>query len=206
MPRRATDDGPGSRTRGGKVYCAWQSLSDPGLEIVTLRRNRARLVAEGKALRVNAGLVSALTWRIECDQDWRTRALMIWPTGSDQPILAAECNGRGVWTVSRGRTEGRIAGCVDVHLAGGPFCHTLPIRRLALNVPGQEVRLRMALADPFACTIRPARRSYTLLEQADGGHLFRYRDLETDASNSLLVDDFGLVHHDESRFRMVWCA
>jgi uncharacterized protein len=206
MPPRATDDGPGSRTDGGKVYCAWQSLSDPGLEIVTLQRQRTRLIAEGKALRVNAGLVCALTWRIECDRDWRTRAMTVWPTGTDRPLLAVECDGRGVWKVSRGKLNGRIAGCVDIHVAGGPFCHTLPIRRLALSVPGQEVRLRMALADPFTCSIRPVRRSYTLLKETGGGHLFRYRDLDNEASSSLLVDDFGLVQHDEGHFRMVWCA
>jgi uncharacterized protein len=206
MPRRAADRNPASRQRGGKVYCAWQSLSDPGLEIVCLRREGPRLVAEGKALRIIAGVTSAHTWRIECDPDWRTRALTAWPTGVAEPVLAVECNGRGLWTVRRGHVEHQIAGCVDIHLAVGPFCHTLPIRRLGLGVVGEEVRVRVALADPLDGSIRPARRSYTLLRKLETGHLFSCRDLDDGANAELLVDEFGLVQDQAGRFRMIWCA
>lgn len=206
MPRRATDRDPAARQQGGKVYCAWQSLNDPGLEIVSLHRNGRRLVAEGKALRILSGLTSAITWRIECDPDWRTRIMTVWPTGMSEPLLDAACNGRGLWTVRRGHIEERIAGCVDVHLAAGPFCHTLPIRRLGLSVPGEEVRVRVALADPVSGSLRPARRSYTLIEEAGAGHLFLYRDLDSGASTELLVDDFGLVQDHAGLFRMIWCA
>jgi uncharacterized protein len=206
MPPRAADSKPGSPNKGGKVYCAWQSLNDPGLEIVTLSRNGPRLVAEGKALRILEGRSSAITWRIVCDPHWRTRALTISPAGVSQPFLAADCNGRGLWSVRRGRVEGRLAGCIDVQLAGGPFSHTLPIRRLGLSVPGEEVCVRMAFADPAHATLRPARRSYTLLEAVAGGHRFLYRDLETGDSRELLVDDFGLVQDHAGLFRMIWCA
>lgn len=188
------------------MYCAWQSLAEPGLEIVTLYRNGARLVAEGKALRILAGASRALTWRIECDPDWRTRALTVWPTGVDTPLLAAKSNGHGVWQVSQGQVAERIAGCIDIHLAGGPFSHTLPIRRLGLSVPGEEVRLRLALADPDDGSIRPARRSYTLLRKLESGHLYSCRDLDLGSSTELLVDDFGLVQDQSGQFRMIWCA
>lgn len=206
MPRRAKDRDPRAGQLGGKVYCAWQSLTDPGLEIVSLQRNGHRLVAEGKALRILSGLACAITWRIECDSDWRTRALTVWPTGVSEPLLAAECNGRGLWTVTRGRIQERIAGCVDVHLEGGPFCHTLPIRRLGLTVPGEEVRVRVALADPVSGALRPARHAYTLLAAAGTGHLFGFRDLDNGSSCQLLVDDFGLVQDRGGQFRMIWCA
>lgn len=206
MPPDARHRQPGPRQQGGRVYCAWQSLTDPGLEIVSLQRNGRRLVAEGKALRILSGLTSAITWRIECDPDWRTRALTVWPTGVSEPLLAAECNGRGLWTVGRGHIRDRITGCVDLHLADGPFCHTLPIRRLGINVLGQEVRVRVAFADAVSGSLRPARHAYTLLAAAGTGHLFGFRDLDSGTECELLVDDFGLVQDQPGRFRMIWCA
>jgi uncharacterized protein len=206
MPRHAADLDPHSRQQGGKVYCAWQSLGEPGLEIVSLRRDDSGLVAEGKALRVIQGLARAFTWRIDCDLDWRTRAVAVWPTGVTAPVLSAACNGRGLWHVTQGRNTDRIAGCVDVHLACGPFSHTLPIRRLRLGVPGEEVRVRVALADPIDCSVRPARRSYTLLQKVGAGQLFSCRDLDNGTVTELLVDEFGLVQDQAGMFRMIWCA
>jgi hypothetical protein len=206
MPRRATVRSKGSRRGRSEVHLAWQSLVEPGLEIVTLARDDDRLVADGRALRFSRGVAHAINWRIECDRDWRTRAATVWPTGGNEPLVATECNGRGLWTVRQGRTRDRIAGCVDVALAGGPYSHTLPIRRLELDVPGQEVRVRVALVDPVKRTLAPAHRSYTLLESLVAGRLFRYRDLDAGTTAELVVDDFGLVQDHPGQFRMVWCA
>lgn len=206
MPRRAKVRSKGSRGARSEVHLAWHSLAEPGLEIVTLARDGERLVANGSALRVADGSTQAITWRIECDRAWRTRAVTAWPTGVDQPVVAADCNGKGLWALRQGRIDGRIAGCVDVALAGGPYSHTLPIRRLGLAVPGQEVRVRVALLDPVRRTLAPARRSYTLLESLVAGRLFRYRDLDADTAAELVVDDFGLVQDHPGLFRLVWCA
>lgn len=189
--------------RGGRDI-VWQSLGSPGLEHVRVRGEGDQVVAQGRTVRVLGGALEDLRWRVECDPDWRTRSIRVLRHQRLHPVLAAESDGRGRWTVQVGAVDGRLAGCVDVDLAVTPFTNTLPIRRLDPWREGEEVRIRAVMADPETGGFRPVRQSYVLLGEDGGVRRFRYRNLDSGFSAALSVDPGGFVIDYGDLFRRTW--
>lgn len=185
-------------------HIVWQSLASPGLEHVRVRSEGDQVVAQGRTVRAFGAVLEDLRWRIECDPDWRARSIRVLQHQRLHPLLSAECDGKGRWTVQAGHVEGTLTGCVDVDLAVTPFTNTLPVRRLAPWRADEEVRLRVVMADPEAGTFRPVRQSYVLLGEDEGIRKFLYRNLDSGFSAELTVDPEGFVIDCEGLFRRTW--
>ncbi len=185
-------------------HIVWQSLATPGLEHVRARNEGDQIVAHGRTVRVLGGVLEDLRWRIECDLRWRTRAIRVLLRDRLHPLLYAQCDGQGRWTVQTGEVRGRLAGCVDVHLADTPFTSTLPIRRLGPWRPGEEVRIRVASANPVEGVFLPVRQSYTLESEEGDVRIFAYRNLDSGFEAKLSVDRSGFVIDYGSDFRRTW--
>jgi len=185
-------------------HIVWQSLASPGLEHVRIRSEGDQLVAHGRTVRVLGGILEDLRWRVECDPAWRTRAVRALIKDRLHPLLCAECDGQGRWIVQAGEVRGRLAGCVDVDLAVTPFTNTLPIRRLEPWRVGEEVRVRVAVADPLEGAFLPVRQSYTLEARRGDVRIFGYRNLDTGYEAELSVDPSGFVIDYANEFRRAW--
>ena len=185
-------------------HIVWQCPASPGLEHVRIRSEGDQLVAHGRTLHTLGGVLEDLRWRIECDPGWRTRAVRVLIRDRLHPLLSAECDGQGRWSVQAGETRGRLAGCVDVNLSVTPFTHTLPIRRLAPWRVGEDVRLRVAVADPLEGVFLPVRESYTLESLRGEVRIFDYRNLDTGFRAQLSVDPAGFVIDRGDEFRRAW--
>lgn len=186
------------------THIVWQSLASPGLEHVRVRSEGDQLVAQGRTVRVFGGVLEDLRWRIECDPGWRTRSVRVLQHQRLHPILAAECDGHGGWFVQAGETLGKLVGCIDVDLGVTPFTNSLPIRRLKPWKTGEEVCLRVVMADPEAGTFRPVRQSYTLLDEDESTRNFLYRNLDSGLEAQLSVDPEGFVLDYPGQFTRTW--
>lgn len=185
-------------------HIVWQSRASPGLEHVRVRSEGDQIVAHGRTVRVLGGILEDLRWRIEVDPAWRTRAIRVLREDRLHPLLCAECDGRGRWTVQAGEVRGRLSGCVDVDLAVTPFTNTLPVRRLDPWRPGEEVRIRVAMADPGQGAFLPVRQSYTFRSREGDVRIFGYRNLDSGFEAELSVDASGFVIDYGSEFTRAW--
>ena len=185
-------------------HIVWQSLASPGLEHVRVRGEGDQIVAQGRTVRVFGGILEDLRWRIECDPAWRTRGIRVFQNQRLHPVLAAECDGMGRWTVQAGGVSGKLSGCIDIDLGVTPFTITLPMRRLGPWTVGEEVRVRVATADPVEGTFRAVRQSYALVSEDDGQRVFVHRNLDTGEEARMSIDEEGYVIDYGGRFRRAW--
>lgn len=107
----------------------WRSLEWPGCEDLDLSGDRHGVVADGLVLALVDGQAVRMAYRVECDQDWRTRSVTVELHGHAPRTLTSDGNGH--WS-ENGRERTDLAGCIDVDIALTPFTNTLPIRRLGL--------------------------------------------------------------------------
>ena len=161
----------------------WRSLEWPGCEDLDLSVDRTGVVADGLVLALVEGQAVRMAYRVECDEDWRTRSVAVELHGHAPRTLTGD--GDGHW-FEDGRERADLAGCVDIDIALTPFTNTLPIRRLGLEVGvGADLDLVYLLPVPRLEISRAAQR---YLRTASG---YRYESGPFRAD--LAVDADGIV-------------
>lgn len=111
----------------------WRRLDAPGHEASRLRFDGDRPVLEGTAVFTEGAVSCRLSYRIECDDAWRTVSASVQGWVGDREIDVRIRADAGRWTMN-GRECPRVEGCVDVDLNFSPSTNLLPIRRLGLAV------------------------------------------------------------------------
>ena len=119
----------------------WRRLDTPGHEACRI----VGQTLEGAAVLANPP--SALTYRVVCDEAWRTRFAQV--TGFIGPR-------------SIDLTVVPLPGCIDLDLNFSPSTNTLPIRRLALAV-GESASLTVAWLRFPEMTLEPLEQTYRRL-------------------------------------------
>lgn len=159
----------------------WRWLDREGHEAAKLD---GRLLHGTSVLR-EAQFVYSLTYRIECDQAWRTITAMVRGWSSEKTIaIDIEAND-GRWTMN-GEHIASVDGCIDIDLNFSPSTNLLPIRRLNLAV-GEEAAVRAAWLRFPSFKLEPLDQSYLRLDE----NLYRYKSASFTAD--IAVNEAGLV-------------
>ena len=170
----------------------WRPLEGEGLEHLTLTQTET---ADGAVIRAVSVLIGnrggasyGVRYRIDCDETWLVRKLMVDTT--DGRSLHLRSDHPGQWATARGAALPEFDGCIDIDLAGTPFTNTLPIRRLNLTRASGTVKLKMLYVpfDSFEPTVDG--QHYTCIED---GKLYRYQAEDRSFTADLPVDEDGLV-------------
>ncbi len=170
----------------------WRPLEGEGLEHLTLTSTAttdgAVIRAVGVLIGSRGGAPYGVRYRIDCDERWQVRKLMVDTT--DGRSLHLRSDHPGEWMTAAGAALPEFDGCIDIDLAGTPFTNTLPIRRLGLDRNAGTVKLKM-LYVPFD-TFKPVvdGQHYTCL---DDFRLYRYEAEDRSFAADLPVDEDGLV-------------
>jgi hypothetical protein len=170
----------------------WSRHDLPGAEVCTLRRTADGWMLTGSALTAFDSGPAISTYRIECDDQWRTRGVHVSVTRADvRRDLAIACDENGTWTRD-GMPEQALRGCIDVDLEVSPCTNTLPLRRCPIG-PGQAIEPIAAWVRFPELTIEPLAQRYTC--RATGQYLYeshggRFRsEIATDLHG--LVTEYG---------------
>jgi uncharacterized protein len=113
----------------------WRNLAAHGSDYCSLRQIGRSWLLQGTAIAVlKDGRPMLADYEIECDQLWHTRRVATTClTGSTTRSIDLMVEASGVWR-SSGEELPTLDQCTDIDLAVTPATHTLPIRRLNLEV------------------------------------------------------------------------
>lgn len=169
----------------------WQSWDGEGDETLTLRWENEGWTAMGEVGRERISYVIRLT------ATWQITQFLLF-RDQDQPDLWLGTDGAGRWGEVNGAHRPDLDGASDLDLACTPFTHTLPIRRLAIDV-GDGAEMKAARVDVETLGVVAVRRRYERLAP----RRWRYSDLASGEITEFTVDEYGLVHDDPGTFRRV---
>ena len=112
----------------------WHRTDVPGTEAarVELLDNGGWLLT-GQVDVEESNVHFTLHYRIECDDQWRTRAALVEGDAGRPFRFDLSADGDGNWTLD-GVAAHDVEGALDVDLGFTPMTNTLPIRRLELDV------------------------------------------------------------------------
>jgi hypothetical protein len=114
----------------------------------------------------------------------------------DEPDLWLGTDGQGRWGEVNGGHRVDLDGGIDIALAVTPFTHTIPIRRMALDV-GQEAATVLLHVDVETLGVVRAAATYRRTGPQE------YAVTTEDGVRTITVDDHGLPLDDEPRFRRI---
>lgn len=181
------------------VTLHWRRLDVPGRETARFERTGAGWRLTGELDVEEAGLSARLRYTIECDDSWRTRAVLVEGTMGQRPVrIALAADGQGHWW-REGEPLPLLAGALDVDLGFTPATNTLPIRRLALAVGG-TAPVRTAWLRFPELRLELLQQTYT--RETDRGYRYRARVDGAPFEALLQVDAGGRV----LRYEGLWEA
>jgi uncharacterized protein len=167
----------------------WRRVDHPGHEVARLEPRDTGWRLSGTAVLVYAGIPCALTYAVDLDAMWRTRAATVegW-LGERAAAVELVADGVGRWWRD-GVECPAVAGCVDVDYGFSPATNLLPVRRLALAV-GAVASVRAAWLRFPELTLEPLDQRYRRMgERAyvyeSAGGAFR-ADLDVDAEGMVV--------------------
>jgi uncharacterized protein len=164
----------------------WRGLDPPGHEACRI----VGQTLEGTA--VLAEPVSALTYRVVCDEAWRTRSVSVsgWIESRSVDMHITIFGGR--WTLN-GDPQRAVDGCLDVDLNFSPSTNTLPIRRLGLAI-GASATIAVAWLRFPSLTLERLEQTYRRTAE----RTWQYSS--EDFTAEVEVDEEGLV----TRYEGLW--
>lgn len=168
----------------------WRRLDQPGHDACRVSGSSL----EGTAVTTFDERACSLSYRVECDEEWRTRSARVtgW-IGSETVDVTITVDERGRWRLNDVE-QPALDGCIDVDLSFTPATNTLPIRRLALPV-GQSAPVSAAWFRVPSLQMEPLDQIYhrtaeQTWQYSSGGGSFTAR-IEVDAEG-VVVDYEGI--------------
>ncbi len=172
----------------------WSSVEDEGFEHLRLLRDSARIIADGAIVRRDERSAYRAAYRIECDESWRIREVVV--TTADGARLDLRSDGNGHWD---GRPD--LDGCHDVDIEASPFTNTLAMNRLQLAVSA-AAEIAVVFVTPREAGANRIMQRYTRLAE----DRYLYESMESDFKAVLPVDSDGLLLEYPNWFRRVWAV
>ena len=126
---------------------------------------------------------------------WQVRQFLLF-RDMEQPDLWLGTDGHGRWGELNGAHRPELDGALDISIAGSPFVHSIPIRRLPLGV-GDQVELIVLSIDPETLAVERVPRHYVRLEER------RWRVDDRIAAIEFDVDDYGIPNDIGGSLRRV---
>lgn len=166
----------------------WRRVDQPGHESARVARVGHGWELAGTAVFAHDGQPCCLSYRVECDAEWRTVRTTVSGWIGDRSIdVLITVGADGVWRIDEEEVPA-LVGCVDVDLNFSPSTNLLPIRRLNLAVGGRaEVRAAWLRFPSFA--LEPLEQAYT----RTGERTYRYESAGGAFVRDLDVDEAGFV-------------
>ncbi len=173
----------------------WRTWDHDHFETLTLRWENEGWTATGDVGR------EAITYVIRLSATWSVRQVLLF-RDLDEPDLWLGTDGHTRWGEVNGAHRPELDGVTDIELPCTPFAHTVPIRRLQLDV-GDAAEVLAATIDVETLGIVPIRRRYERI-----GHnrytlhaLPRDGDETWDVPTTFDIDEYGLVHDLADAYR-----
>jgi hypothetical protein len=166
----------------------WKRLGLEGHDACRFAETDDGWAIEGTAVFDHNGDAAALTYKLLCDKQWRSRRASVsgWVGANDIELLIEQA-GHGGWSVN-GRNDDALSGLEDIDLGFTPASNTNAIRRLNLS-EGEAAESEAVWLDTDDWSVKPLRQSYRRV----GGNAYDYESPMHDYRATLLVDDFGVV-------------
>lgn len=159
----------------------WRWLDREGHEAARLDDR----VLRGTAVVKDNETVYSLSYRIECDDSWRTVAAVIRGWTSEKEIAIDILGNDGRWLMN-GEHIPAVDGCIDVDLNFSPSTNLLPIRRLDLSI-GEEATVRAAWLRFPTFTLEPLDQTYRRIDTN------RYQYKSASFTADITVNEAGFV-------------
>lgn len=185
----------------------WRMTDDVGLEHATFAILDDVITIEGTVVTSHENQPLTVTYRVECDGEWRTRNAIAVATLSEVRywrLAQVSTRGQGRWLQTTLDGE-RLPvfpwnGCYDIDLGFSPVTNTIVIRRLDLDV-GQSAEVDAAWVRYPDFELRRLPQRYT--RTADQS--YRYESVDSGFQAELEVDDLGLVvRYGRHWVRLAW--
>ncbi len=110
----------------------WSRLDTPGHDACTLKASDVGWQLDGRAVFVHEGVPALLTYKLLCDDSWRTQRGEVNGWIGTEPIdFSIARSTEGIWTRNGAVVPG-LAECVDLDLGFSPATNLFQLRRLAL--------------------------------------------------------------------------
>lgn len=178
----------------------WRTWDHDHTETLTLRWENEGWTATGEVTR------EAITYALRLSATWEVRQLLLF-RDLDQPDLWLGTDGAGRWGEVTGAQRPELDGVTDLEMPCTPFPHSIPIRRLALDV-GETADVLVATIDVETLAVVPIRRRYERVGpnrytlHALGPVPTDTRGNSTwDVATTFDVDEYGLVHDLRDAYR-----
>jgi len=179
----------------------WTPWDGVGLEHLRLSDAAGDILADGLVIGLaEGGAPFRARYTVQCDAQWRVRAVRIDMLDDANRRLDLYSDGAGHWSDDTGADLPGLVGCFDVDISITPFTNALPIRRLAFS-PGASADITVVYIDLPALTVQPEMQRYTCLA-ADIGR-YRFEARSSGFTAELPVDGDGLVLDYPGLFRRV---
>ena len=179
-----------------RALCWRRIMDNNSLEYAAVRPLPAGVELAGSIIAIHEQAPLEVRYRIECDNDWRTRAVSIEQRlGLQCSSLSLSVDAAGKWVDHRIGPVDSLAGCLDVDLELTPITNSLPVHRLKLAI-GQLKEIAVAWIRFPTLEIVYARQSYERLSE----RIYRYRSLGSGFTAEIEVDEIGLT----VRYQGIW--
>lgn len=173
---------------GDEQAILWRRIDRPGHESARVWRVADGWEIAGTAVFLDDGLPCCLSYRVECDAEWRTERTSVSGWIGDRGIdVLITVGADGVWRLDEEPLP-ELAGCVDVDLNFSPSTNLLPIRRLNLAI-GERAEVRAAWLRFPEFRLEPLEQTYI----RTGQHTYRYESAGNAFVRDLEVDEAGFV-------------
>ena len=179
-----------------RVLCWRRIIDNNSLEYAVAKPLAAGSELAGTIVAIHDEAPLEVHYRIQCDEDWRTRAVSIERRlGLQHSSLSLAVETGGTWRDERGGIIQTVAGCLDVDLELTPITNSLPVNRLNLAI-GQAEEIAVAWIRFPSLEIVRASQSYERLSD----RRYRYRSLGSGFTAEIDVDEVGLT----VRYEGIW--
>ncbi len=166
----------------------WRGYELPGHEACRLFHQAGRWHIEGTAVFTHAAHPCLLSYRIKCDEGWRTRSAEVVGWLGDWKIgVLVRVDAHQRWWMNHVEVPA-VAGCIDLDLNFSPSTNTIALRRLNMAVGDQhEITAAWLRFPSFA--LEPLPQTYQRLEQ----HRYHYESGGGQFVADLVTDNTGFV-------------
>lgn len=166
---------------------------EDSLQYFDLGVHQKSFVLTGNVVLLLEGQPAHVQYRIECDQDWKTRQVEVTQEQSGNTVsihLTVDTN--QVW-----QKDGQVvqlgAGLYDIDLEISPGTNTIPMRRLNLQVGESQMVNAVWVRFP-GLNLERLHQRYTRISQS----LYHYEAPELDFEARLEVDEQGVIINYEN--------
>jgi hypothetical protein len=152
----------------------WENKDSHGLEYFNLSAKGRAFVLEGAAVLLLEGLPTRITYKIECDNNWKTKDVAIrQERPGNTSHLTLKVTDKQVWK-TKGSKIPFARGLHDVDLEITPATNTLPIRRIGLK-EGESQQVDTVWVRFPSLTAKMLRQRYTRIDR----RRYKYEHLST---------------------------